>query len=420
MDEGQDLNLAQYEVLRTLCGDEHRNVFMVADKNQLIFGFNGTSTRFLAQFERDFQAERFRLSSNFRCARDIVGVANRLSSHLDAEAGVPPMSAECEARGRVCCWVTDDEVQEASVVAEWTERLLDRGMDSDCLAPGESAAVAPEQIAVVGRTRYAFDKVADVLNRRNRQYALRTGDARLFDSPAWRHAHSTLRLLANPRDFPVRQRLWLEVAEGAVDDAGDPPSSDTELLEVLSEHDHEMKGLIDPLTERASGRLSDAELIQRLVAAPPPEGLDETAAMVWLSDQQQLAQCWKQQVGTGLVDEVDLPQLLTGLSRAQRATVDEPGIRLLTVHAAKGLEFRAVAFVGMNQGTFPHHRSLGSPDAIEEERRNAYVAMTRARRVLLLTRPALRQTKTGPRPQDPSVFLGETGVDEKHVEPEAE
>ena len=91
------------------------------------------------------------------------------------------------------------------------------------------------------------------------------------------------------------------------------------------------------------------------------------------------------------------------------------GVVLSTVHAAKGLEFRVVVFVGMNQGTFPHYRSLDSSSEVDEERRNAFVAVTRAGRALVLSRPLTRHTRYGPRRQDRSQFLDEMRLDERRL-----
>src|SRR5258708_36905351 len=98
------------------------------------------------------------------------------------------------------------------------------------------------------------------------------------------------------------------------------------------------------------------------------------------------------------------------MAQAQRVTLDEPGIRVLTVHTAKGLEFKAVALVGMNDGTFPHYLSLRSNEELEEEYRNVYVAVTRASRALRLSRAQARTTKYGLRHDPPSRFLKQMGI----------
>lgn len=419
IDEGQDLNLAQYEVLRALCGEEHRNVFMVADENQSIFGFNGASPKFVTRFGRDFAATRLPLTSNFRCGGEIVEAANRLADHFTSDTPVPPMSTACQAKGMIEAWAVDDEDEEGEVVAEWIEQLLADGLDGDILAPGEAPAVPAEEIGILGRTRYALEGVAESLQRREQPFVLRTGDTRLFDSPGWRRVYLALRLLANPRDFPVRQRLWMELASADMANMGDPwdaPDSDAELLDLLAKADGtgEMGELSEALVHRAKDTIADDALIDRLLAANPPEELDEESAAVWLDDQEEFARCWKRHVGSGTTSSFGLPGFLGALSRLQRVTVDEDGVRLLTVHAAKGLEFRIVVLVGMNQGTFPHYRSLDSAPGVDEERRNAFVAITRAGRALVLTRPRTRHTRYGPRRQDRSQFLEEMGLGERH------
>ena len=107
----------------------------------------------------------------------------------------------------------------------------------------------------------------------------------------------------------------------------------------------------------------------------------------------------------------ELGGFLAELALAGRTAIDEKGVRVLTVHAAKGLEFRAVAIVGMNEGSFPDFRSL-TEQALVDERRNAYVAVTRAERRLHLTRPRSRMMPWGDvKVQSPSRFLAEMGVE---------
>ena len=113
------------------------------------------------------------------------------------------------------------------------------------------------------------------------------------------------------------------------------------------------------------------------------------------------------------VDEAErtLGAFLHHLSLSGRASLTDPGVRVLTIHAVKGLEFRAVFLVGMNEGTFPDYRSVDDPQSIEDQRRNAYVAVTRAGRFLQLSRPRVRMMPWGDlRLQRPSRFLAELGI----------
>ena len=102
--------------------------------------------------------------------------------------------------------------------------------------------------------------------------------------------------------------------------------------------------------------------------------------------------------------------LLRFLLRVQQTRPDQPGIRLMTTHRAKGLEFRAVAVVGLNQGSFPDYRSLDNDEDLESERRAFYVSVNRASRTLLLTWPRLKRTRYSERDAQPSQFLKEAGI----------
>ena len=99
------------------------------------------------------------------------------------------------------------------------------------------------------------------------------------------------------------------------------------------------------------------------------------------------------------------------LALVRRPVIEGPGLRVLTVHAAKGIPPGTPVLVGMNEGTFPDFRSVGSDEQVDEERRNAYVAVTRAERLLVLTRPRARKTNAGVFNDPPSRFLSEMGVD---------
>ena len=130
----------------------------------------------------------------------------------------------------------------------------------------------------------------------------------------------------------------------------------------------------------------------------------------WGVDIQQIAKWWKGYRYTTRPHSRSFQGLMNYIFRAQRTSPTDRGVRLLTAHRAKGLEFRAVAVIGLNQGTFPHYRSLELPE-LDVERRAFYVSITRASRTLLLTRPQMRTYRSGEtRVQKPSQFLEEAGI----------
>ena len=119
---------------------------------------------------------------------------------------------------------------------------------------------------------------------------------------------------------------------------------------------------------------------------------------------------WREYRASTTLQDRTIGGFLRYLLRVQQARPDQPGIRLLTTHRAKGLEFRAVAIVGLNQGTFPDYRAQPDSEELQGERRAFYVSVTRASRALLLTWPQRRRTRYGERLAQPSQFLEEAGV----------
>lgn len=146
IDEAQDTSRAQYELLRSLLGDEHRNVLMVADADQAIFAFAGSDFRYLERFQQDFGAQRLELTSNFRCAAQIVVAASRLISH-NPEARRPPVTPARDAEGHCEVLELEDEGAEAGSVVAGVNRLLAGGLDPTWLSEGETLRSDPRRSA---------------------------------------------------------------------------------------------------------------------------------------------------------------------------------------------------------------------------------------------------------------------------------
>jgi DNA helicase-2/ATP-dependent DNA helicase PcrA len=412
VDEAQDLNLAQYEIVRTLCS-EHHDVMFVADRHQSIYAFTGASPKFVDRFIADYKPDVMHLTTNFRSAASIVAVANNLASHFTNGAQPPQMSSAAGAEGSVEGWEFTDEVREAVGVVEWLQGLITSGLDPKWIHVGEDPRVLPEDCCVLARTRFALEPIADRLSKLKIPYAMRTGERGLFDSKLGAAIYYCLRIISNGRDLPSYRRLGklmktpaltpdqLEVDRGA-------------FVAWLGEHDdRDLPGIVAArLQALAAGTESIGPLVEWL-SAVVISGFDTTetdAAVQWLGDQKHMRDLWQRFALQTSTSERDLAGFVRYLAQSQRVTLDEPGIRILTVHTAKGLEFKAVALVGMNDGTFPHYLSLRSDEELEEERRNAYVAVTRAARVLRLTRATARSTRYGARQDPPSRFLAQMGI----------
>jgi DNA helicase-2/ATP-dependent DNA helicase PcrA len=411
VDEAQDMTRAQYEVLAAFLGREHRNVLLVADADQSIYGFAGASHEFLERFTRDFGARQLPLHSNFRCARRIVLLANRLISHNPDRAGEAAlgMNAATEAEGEAQGASFPTESREASAVADWVERVLARGLEPEWVEEGESTSVTDRDVCVLARSRYALRAVIDELEQRDVPYQFGTGEAGLFESAIFRATLHALRVLANPKDMMSRAKLLaaLDLPDAVVDDLVEAPQA-SDFFEALRTDDGPWAVIGPKFAAVARGELKPVALVDALISLEL-EIHDDGERELSRLDQQVLAERWKTHSARMGNVERSLSGLLGDLSLAGRPAEGE-GVRVLSIHAVKGLEFRVVLLVGMNDGVFPDFRATTSL-ALQEERRNAYVAVTRASRLLVLTRPRTRVTSYGNiRDQQESRFVGEMGL----------
>ena len=407
VDEAQDTSRAQYELLRALLGDEHRNVLMVADADQAIFRFAGSDSKFLRRFEEEFSANRLSLSSNFRCARKIVEGARRLIEH-NPETRRPVMSSAGDAEGELRTVETRDEAQEAAAVKQGVESLLTDGFESEWLASGESTQARPEEICVLGRTRYALTTSREALEDAGIEVQFGSGGTELFDTTVYRGLHLALRVASNPRDLLSREKLAAQVAASTGTKLSGWRDSPASVLLGRLAADAGVE-----IATSSAGSTVDADfdlepLLRPFIEFSAPSEVDAEARERLVRDAQTLSDRWSAFNRSAGDEDRGVGSFLHHLSLAGRAALTEPGVRVLTIHAVKGLEFRAVFLVGMNEGTFPDFRALDDDRAIQDERRNAYVAITRASRFLQLSRPRLRQMPWGDsRVQTASRFLRE-------------
>lgn len=415
IDEAQDTSTAQYELLRALCGDEHRNVLMVADPAQSIYAFAGASAKFIEAFERDFGAERYVLGTTFRCGSEILRIAAALQPQ-GTKAPTVSRAQTARAKGWVSFGAWDSERDEAVATVNWSEGLIRDGLPAPSVAAEEQPHIRAEEVAIVARSRNHLHAVLAELDGRNVPYHFSTGDSGVFDTEEYTALLYGLKVLANERDVAIARSLIAHITrskvgarvsdhDGVLDDAA-------QLLAALGGDlaGTSMAVPIAALSEAAAGRHSMAAVVQRLADWDPGKDVtDADEADLLNGDRELFHERWIQyrnrpesvQRGWhGLVLE------LVGTPRPEA-----PGVRVLTVHAAKGLEFKAVAIVGLNDGSFPDFRNLDGKD-IEGERRLMYVGVTRASRALWLSRPRVRQTRFGSRSQEPSRFLSEMGFRE--------
>jgi DNA helicase II / ATP-dependent DNA helicase PcrA len=416
VDEAQDTSRVQYEILRALCGTEQRNVMLVGDSDQSIYGFAGASHRYLEDFEKDFQAHRYSLSVNFRCSAAILSTALRLIEHNPGRIrGSLPVISGTLSPGHAESVSFSDEASEATGVVTLIQSLLANGLRREWLHPSESHELSPEDICVMGRARYLLEPTIAALESAGVPYSYSIGQSELFESVAGRLFALGLRVLHNQRDVISQENLTavltsdlkipVEIADKPFDErfgyvaraVGGVAASVAEALQTLSQNPAALDRVIaNVLTAMRSN--SDASSRERALLE---------------SDGKSLEACWRSYRHLLSDEGPTLSGLVAEVALIGRAPGQRQGCRVLTIHASKGLEFKVVILIGMNERSFPDFRSIGDPAAEQEERRNAYVAMTRAARYLRLSRPRVRVTPWGAtKPQTPSRFIREAAVPE--------
>jgi len=412
VDEAQDTSVAQYELLRALCGDVYRSVTMVADSNQSIYGFTGETGNIQERFRDDFGAEEIRLARNFRSAQRIIEAGNalrRAASNRVAEADA--MYADGSVQGLITAAGFSDEAAEASGVVDFVEATLAHGLPVTCIGPGEVATVAPDEIGILGRTRYVLARIADELVRRNIPRVVAVTEPDQFQTEFFKIARAGLRAVANPRDGVARGNLLAKLDGVAAEE--ERALLTGSLPEFLAAFRRGVRSGLEPLatlledTASTPHQLDGYDVANRIAALAVADALDDEEAQGALDVD---LNTWRDAMSSTTTHHRSrvwsLPVFLSQLALEARGDRSSGGgVRLMSVHAAKGLEFRVVVIAGMTEGGFPDYRSAGKRSAEAEELRLAYVAVTRAKRRLHLTWPRARETRYGSKAQSRSHFV---------------
>jgi DNA helicase II / ATP-dependent DNA helicase PcrA len=457
VDEYQDTNHAQYALIHQLCADqmdepltaagdglpaervEPAELMVVGDADQSIYAFRGANIRNILDFEQDFpNATSILLEQNYRSTQTILNAANAVIGH---NKGRKPKRLWSDAGDgeRIVGYVADDERDEARFVSEEIDKLVDVG--------GRAA-----DVAVFYRTNAQSRVFEEVFIRTGQPYKV-VGGVRFYERREVRDALAYLRMLANPADqvslrrilntpkrgigdravdcvqaLAERERLtfWeaLRRAEDApglatrslsnirgfvamieelqsMVDAGERADVILESVLARSGYLAELEASDDPQDETRIENLAELVAVAREfsddpVAGPSADPADVDAGIV----------------APGLGDFLERVALVADTDQIPDQPEDDSGVvTLMTLHTAKGLEFPVVFLTGLEDGVFPHARSLGDQPELEEERRLAYVGVTRARERLYISRAVVRSAWGAPSHNPGSRFLDELPVD---------
>ncbi|WP_080795990.1 DNA helicase PcrA [Corynebacterium pacaense] len=445
IDEYQDTNHAQYELIAKLVGrpeDNPSELCVVGDSDQSIYAFRGATIRNIEEFERDFpNARTILLEQNYRSTQTILSAANAVISQNDNRRPKNLWTALGEGE-HIIGYVSDNEHDEARFIASEIDTLVDGGMNYS-------------DIAIMYRTNNSSRALEDVFIRTGVPYKV-VGGTKFYERREIRDIIAYLRVLENPDDTVNLRRILntpkrgigdraqafialhaennrigfgqslIDAAAGRVDLLGSRGRNAVgKFNDMISALKAEIPGMVNELT----GMPDIGQLISRILdvtgyraeleaSNDPQDGarLDNLNELVsvareFSSDAANRMAYDAEEPGDGEPQPGSLQAFLERVSLVADADQIPDGeqgvVTLMTLHTAKGLEFPVVFLTGWEDGQFPHLRSLGDAAELAEERRLAYVGITRARQRLYLTRSMLRSSWGNPVTNPASRFLQE-------------
>ncbi|MGW6206755.1 DNA helicase PcrA [Streptomyces sp. NPDC055089] len=437
VDEYQDTNHAQYTLVRELVGpagpeDAPAELCVVGDADQSIYAFRGATIRNILQFEEDYpDAKTIMLEQNYRSTQTILSAANAVIERNESRRP-KNLWTNAGAGTRITGYVADTEHDEAQFVADEIDRLTDAG---DAKAG---------DVAIFYRTNAQSRVFEEIFIRVGLPYKV-VGGVRFYERKEVRDVLAYLRVLSNPEDtvplrrilnvpkrgigdraeamidaLSMREKISFPQALRRVDEAYGMAARSSNAVKRFNTLMEELRTIVESGAGPAvvvEAVMERTGYLAELQASTDPqdetriENLQELASVALEFEQERA-----EDEGAGTLAEF-LEKVALVADADQIPDEDEDGsgvVTLMTLHTAKGLEFPVVFLTGMEDGVFPHMRALGQVKELEEERRLAYVGITRARERLYLTRAAMRSAWGQPSYNPPSRFLEE--IPDQHLE----
>ncbi len=422
VDEFQDTNAIQYAWLRLLAGKDIP-LFVVGDDDQSIYGWRGARIEHIQRFSQDFPGARLvRLEQNYRSTGTILNAANALIDHNDGRLGKKLWTdgAKGEPIQRYTAY---NDHEEARFIAERIRRWVEDGNRRD-------------EVAILYRSNAQSRVIEEALIRSGIPYRV-YGGFRFFERAEIKDALAYLRLVTSRTDDPSFERVVNTPTRGIGErtieqvrltarargiplwDAAREICASNELaarsssalrvfLDLIDALDAEVREL--PLFEQVDSAIQKSGLIAHYQKEKGERG---EARIENLEELVSAARQFEYAPETTDPDEIRMEPLPAFLSHAALEAGDAQAekntdcVQLMTLHSAKGLEFPLVFLAGMEEGLFPHGRSVEEPGRLEEERRLCYVGITRAKKQLYITHAEMRRLHGSEMFQAPSRFIGE-------------
>ena len=430
VDEYQDTNHAQYVLVRELVGNERdgfppAELCVVGDADQSIYAFRGATIRNILQFEEDYPAARtILLEQNYRSTQNILSAANAVITN-NASRKAKNLWTDSGAGSAIITYEADDERDEAEFVMNEIRSLQREGVSQ------------PGQTAIFYRTNNQSRPFEEVFMRNAIAYKV-VGGIRFYERKEVRDLLAYLRVLANPYDEISLRRIINTPKRGigdkaiaALDELNIPlwdalfkadqaPELAARALSAIDQFANLMATLRTMVEKGVKPSvIAEAVIEQSGLGAELSDSTDpqDEGRLENIEELVAVAQEYEEDENRTLLD--DQPDEISLVGFLERVSLvadsdqipdgeDHGGVvTLMTLHTAKGLEFPTVFLTGLEEGVFPHSRALGDPLEIEEERRLAYVGLTRARERLYLTRASTRFMFGTPTYNGPSRFFSE-------------
>ena len=404
VDEYQDTNASQYRFAKTL-SQRHRNLFVVGDDSQSIYGWRGADINNILNFERDFPgAKVVKLERNYRSTPNILGIANSvIKENLDRKEKT--LWTENPEGEKPLVFKALDNADEARFVAERISDLV------------ESGNFKWSDVAVFYRANFQSRVIEEGLRAAKIPYRIVSGVG-FYQRAEIKDVIAYLRLVQNPRDDVSFLRIVnvppRKIGEATLRKLREASQAGGfalfEAAEYCQEHDLLPARALRALSRfleiiKEVGSAAGSQPVARVIKAL----LERTAYLDYLGEDLQRAENVRELLNAAegwgdmtLSDFLDLVLLATDEDRGDSG---EEKVSLMTIHAAKGLEFPAVFVVGVNEGFLPHKRAAETLNGLEEERRLFYVAVTRAKRLLYLSYASLGTASGGTYHARRSAFL---------------
>lgn len=385
IDEGQDLNKAQYYLLKSLCGDYISNVMIVGDPNQSIYGFNGSAPKFMQQFfVEDFNAKKITLDENYRCSKKVIDAANKLMN-LNVEA------INYVIEGDFDIYKASDEIDEANYVLKKIRQLINIKNHTDI-----EGNIDYSKIAILGRNKFVFKHIEELLQKHKIPHYFKSGNIGIkFETVFMKLFDNYFRVKINPSDKLHAKKLKTLLKVNDFEDEDEIAKSKYAYFLFI-------RDIICKLTEENFKKTT--QIISNFIKDSNTFKDDEKVQIH--NELEEIKELWREYSFNNLKPSLTGFKNTISLGIIKRDSKQE-GICISTVHTMKGQESEIVFLVGLDDGTFPYYLAIeNGGEELNQEKNNLYVAFTRSKRFLYISYPSARLMPWGEeKPRKKSRFL---------------